>query len=334
MTNQARSRAIQMDQMPTPTSPETHPNQQPKVTLAEAIDAIGRGTFKERELAPLSDLSRQDAATLAASWPSFPEATRERLVRELDELAEAKVEYIFGRALRIALDDPSPVVRQLAIAALWEDEGSDLPDRFLRLTDTDPSDDVRAEAAQALGKFAELCAEGELDDELHDRLRSTLLNYAGDAREPFIVRRRCLESVAPLGNDPEVRQLIEDAYDEDDDGLRVAAIYAMGKSLDSRWLSSVMMELDNPDAEIRFEAARAAGLLGSDKAVEPLLELLTDTDTEVRHAAIGALGEIGSQGAINALRRLAKTAGEADSEAVANALETASIGVDALRLAR
>jgi HEAT repeat protein len=333
MTNQARSRAIQMDQMPTPTSPETLPNQ-PKVTLAEAIDAIGRGTFKERDLVPLSDLSRQDAATLAASWLSFPEAIRERLVRELDDLAETKVEYIFGRALRIALTDPSPVIRQLAIAALWEDEGSDLPDRFLHLTDTDPSDDVRAEAAQALGKFAERCAEGELDDEIHDRLRNTLLQYAGDAREAFIVRRRCLESVASFGSDPEVRQLIEDAYDEDDDGLRVAAIYAMGKSLDSRWLSSVMMELDNPDAEVRFEAARAAGQLGSDRAVEPLLELLTDTDTEVRHAAIGALGEIGSQGAINALRRLAKNAGEADSEAVANALEAASIGVDALRLAR
>jgi hypothetical protein len=54
----------------------------------------------------------------------------------------------------------------------------------------------------------------------------------------------------------------------------------------------------------------------------------------VRHAAIGALGEIASQGAVNALRRLAKNAGEADQDAVANALEAASIGSDATRLAR
>jgi HEAT repeat protein len=333
MTNRARLRAIQMDPMPTPTSPETHPKQ-PRVTLAEAIAAIGQGTFKEPEFVPLSDLSRQDAATWSASWRSFPEAIRERVVRQMAELAEAKVEYIFGRALRVALDDPSPVVRQLAVAALWEDEGSDLPDLLLTLADADPSDDVRAEALQALGKFADRCAEGELDEDLAERLRSALLAYANDAREPFIVRRRSIESVAAFGSDSEVRQLIEETYEGDDESLRAAAIYAMGKSLDARWLSDVLMELDNPDAELRFEAARAAGQIGSDRAVEPLIELLADADTEVRHAAIGALGEIASPGAVNALRRLAGNAGEADQDAVANALEVASIGSDATRLAR
>src|SRR5262249_6974951 len=145
-TKRAPSREILMGQMPTPTSPEPRPNSDP--SPADAIAAIGRSDFTPRDLIPLADLGRADAATFARAWPSFPDEQRERVLRAIAELAETNVQYVFGRALRVALTDPSPVVRQLAVAALWEDEGSDLIPTLLDLVDHDPSQDVRAEAAQ------------------------------------------------------------------------------------------------------------------------------------------------------------------------------------------
>ena len=67
---------------------------------------------------------------LAVAWESIPEDNRIDLVRRFDELSEERVELNFGRALRVALDDRSAVVRQLAIAGLWEDESSELLDRL------------------------------------------------------------------------------------------------------------------------------------------------------------------------------------------------------------
>src|SRR6266508_4356377 len=123
MTRRALSPGTPMDQMPIPTSLE--PRRESEATPADAIAAIGRGDFVPRDLVPLSDLGRADAAALARAWPSFSASIRERVVREIGDLAETNVQYVFGRALRIALADESAVVRQLAVAALWEDLGSD-----------------------------------------------------------------------------------------------------------------------------------------------------------------------------------------------------------------
>jgi HEAT repeat protein len=323
-------RAIPMDQMPTPTSPEPRPNTDP--TLADAIAAIGRGDFTSRDLIPLADLGRADAATLARAWPAFTDEQRESVVRGLAELAESDVQYVFGRALRVALGDPSPVVRQLAVAALWEDEGSDLIPTFLDLVDRDPSQDVRAGAAQGLARFAELAAEGDLDPDVADRLRRTLVAVAADPTEPYLIRRRALETVAAFGRDADIVDLIRDAYDADDAGLRVGALYAMGRSCDVGWLDALVHEFESPDAEMRYEAARASGELGDDRAIPGLSSLAMEEDAEVRQAAIGALGRIGGTPAVNALRRLARSAALADREAIEEALDESLLSVDALRL--
>ncbi len=316
--------------MLTPTFPEQRPNTDP--TPADAIAAIGRGDFTPTDLIPLSDLRRADAAALARVWPSFAEADRERVVRTIAELAETNLQYVFGRALRVALTDASPVVRQLAIAALWEDDGLDLVPTLLDFVDGDESQDVRSEAAQGLGRFAELAAEDGLEPSIADRLRSTLVTVAGDPGEPYLIRRRALESVAVFGEEPEIVELIRQAYDADDAGLRAGALYAMGRSLDSGWLEAVIHEFTSPDVEMRYEAARAAGELADDRAVPGLVQLASDEDIEVRQTAIGALGKIGGTSAVNALRRLAPRVAATDREAVEEALEEAVVSVDALRL--
>lgn len=318
-----------MVQMPTPTSQEQPPKSGP--TPADAIAAIGRGEFQPSELTPLSDLGRADTTALARAWRDFPEAARATAVRCCAELAETNLQYTFGRVLRIALDDPSALVRQLAVAALWEDDGTDLVGRYLMLLRNDQSQDVRAEAAQGLATFADRAAEEGLSPERAAEIRSALVAVAGDATEPYLVRRRALESVAVFGSQDRIVDLIREAYDADDHGARAGALYAMGRSLDRRWLPTILAELESADAEMRYEAARASGRLGDDRAVPGLAALGLDLDPEVRCAAIDALGNIGGSAAVSVLRALRASSPESDAEAIEDALEEATTSLAVLR---
>jgi HEAT repeat protein len=295
--------------------------EQPRPKLAEALSAIRNGDLSQTQIAHLSDLSRANARTLAGAWESIPEGNRIDLVRRFDELSEERVELNFGRALRVALDDRSAVVRQLAIAGLWEDESSELLDRLREMLLNDESPDVRAQAAAALERFSSKAAVGTLDQPIANDLRDALRRSAIDADAPYAVQRRALESLGPYAADPEISSLITEAFDSDDHGLQCSALYAMGRSQDLGWLPNILAQLESEDPEIRFEAARAAGLLGSADALPVLLQAARDDDAEVRHVAIGAISQIGGRGAVRALERLAEDAGEADLELIQSAID-------------
>lgn len=295
--------------------------QQLRSLVGEAIAAIQDGDLSETQVARLSDLSRDNERALAAAWDSIPEANRVDLVRRFDELSEERVELNFGRALRIALGDSSAVVRQLAVAGLWEDESSDLLGRLREILENDESPDVRAQAAAALERFASKAAVGSLDDRVASELRNELHLSASQAGAPYAVQRRALESLGPYASDPEVSSLIMEAFDSADHGLQCSALYAMGRSQELRWLPIILEQLESDDPEIRFEAARAAGLLGSADALPVLLQAARDEDAEVRHVAISSIGQIGGRGAVRALERLAEDAGEADLELIEAAID-------------
>ena len=319
-----------MGTMPTPTSPEQAPKQQR--SPAEALSALGSGTIADQDIAALSDLSVADARALATAWPLFPESVRVDAVRRAVGLTEEHVHYAFGRLFRCALADDSAVVRQLAIAGLWEDERSDLLPILNERLQADESPDVRAEAAQGLSRFADRAAAAELASEASERLYHALLGAARDEGEALIVRRRSLESVAAFGRRGDVAELIQSAYEDDDAALQASALYAMGRSLDRRWLRTVLDEFESPDAEFRYEAARASGQIGDAEAVTGLGSLAQDEDTEVRHAAIQALGSIGGPGATRTLRALQTSASPVDREVIEEALDEASIVTDPVRL--
>ena len=295
----------------------------PPPPLEETIRALRQGPVRATDVARLSDLGREDGRLLAREWPTLPEATRVAIVRAMDELAEERVELTFGRALRVALDDEAAAVRQLAVAALWEDEREDLLERMLDLVERDPSQDVRAAAARGLGRFAERAAAGDLDEAVARRLRSTLAALAEDETVPYGVRRGALEAVGVFGREERVGELIRDAYEGDDEGLRASALYAMGRSLDTGWFGTLIDELQSPEAELRYEAARACGTLGDDRAVPELGQAARDGDVEVRQAAIAALGQVGGRGAVRVLRALAEEADEVDAETIEAAIEEA-----------
>lgn len=288
-------------------------------SLHDVLAELRAGDLSEARVARLSDLSREDGRILAQAWPTFTEETREAIVRRIDELSEERLDVNFRRALRVALDDPSAAVRQLAVAALWEDDSTELLGRFEDLLGQDTSEDVRAQAAAALEPYVARAAEGELDTADADRLRDLLL-AATSPNEPLVVQRRALEALGPLGSDPQVRDLIAEFYESDEQALRCSAVYAMGRSLQAEWMPDILAELENDEAELRYEAARAAGAMGSQDALPGLLSAARDEDAEVRHAAIAAIGQIGGRGGARALERLADDAEEADFELIESTL--------------
>src|SRR5215210_2704680 len=163
--------------------------------LTEAISAFRVGDLSQTQVARLSDLSRVNARELAAAWESIPEGNRINLVRRFDELSEERVELNFGRALKVALNDRSAVVRQLAVAGLWEDESSEMLDRLRDILEHDESPDVRAQAAAALERFASKAVAGSLDESITSDLRDSLRRSANDRDAPYAVQRRALESL-------------------------------------------------------------------------------------------------------------------------------------------
>jgi len=264
---------------------------------------------------------------LADVWSRADEAVRVAAVRTMADLADDRIELNFGRALRLALRDGSAVVRQLAVAALWEDERSDLLAELLRMVRSDPSDDVRAEAARGLGGFADRSVrDGSAADAR--AVRDALVAIAADEGSAFLLRRRAIEAVGAFGQEPAVRAIVQAAYESDEQDFQAGALTAMGRSQDSRWLPIVAAELGSAEPELRFEAARACGAIGDDSVVPELAELTGDADAEVRYAAVAALGQIGGRAAVRVLRALAEGASPYDAELIEAALEEALVGSD------
>ena len=300
----------------------------------DALHAWQRGDVGASDVSALADLSRADAELLAQRWPALGEETRIAVARTMSELAEERFDLHFGRALRLMLDDPSATVRQLAVAALWEDEGADLPGRLLTIIAADPSQDVVAQAIQSLAATSERVAMSEIDPDQARHIAAILLGTADDVSLAPTVRRRALEVGAVCGDARRVTHLIEEFYEADEPGFRASAVYAMGRTADRRWLPLILAEFGDDDAELRFEAARAAGELGDSSALPGLIELAADEDPEVRQAAIGAIGHIGGRSGVRALEHLAANAGECDADAIEEARLEAETSVDPLGVER
>ena len=191
----APSPRTQTDQMTTPISPDPPPSTE-SGNLAPTIDAIVGGDFSRSRLATLSDLDRQRAAYLRRHWLDIPTTERHALLLALAEISEESLDFNFNRVFRIALGDPDPVIRQLAILDLWEDDGRDLPAIFVDMLKHDQSDDVRAAAADALSTACDAIAGGEADMLDREDLIELFADLIQNPMESPTVRRRSLGAVA------------------------------------------------------------------------------------------------------------------------------------------
>jgi hypothetical protein len=302
-----------------------------KPSLEDVLGDLERGERFYADLLGFSDLSNLDLALLESSWPRITPELRASVVREAFDLGQEDFKLQFSRLFLFATNDDDLQVRQIAVSALGFEAEPQAAERLLDILRDDLSDDVRSEAAKSLGPYVMLAEWEELPASLAERLSRQLFSVAEDEDESWHVRRRAAESAAAFGPNERVNRLVQRMYDEDEIGLRASALYAAGRGNQRSWLSVAIEEFGNDDAEIRFEAARSAGMFGDVDALPGLSELAQkDHDVDVRHAAIAAIGEIGGVGANRILMRLYESASESDQEVIDDAMIEASLESDPL----
>ncbi|MDE2860381.1 MAG: HEAT repeat domain-containing protein [Chloroflexota bacterium] len=276
--------------------------------------------LRNADLMQLSDLTSEDLRLVASVWRDIDAGRRRDLLVRLIDLSEENLEAEFSDLFRHCLGDENPEVRAKAIEGLWECDERTLVTPLIALLGQDPFEEVRAAAATALGKFALLSQTGKLLQKDRDRIKQSLMRSVLDGDETLSVRRRAMEAVAPFNTD-DVQSVIQDAYRSPVKGMRCSAVYAMGKSCDSRWLPTILAELQNTDAAMRYEASNACGELGEEPAVPHLIPLFEDDDHLTQISAITAVGNIGGNLARKALLRCIKSADDVASEAAQEALD-------------
>lgn len=277
-------------------------------------------------IASLSDMSRAEADKFAVTWAALSLERQRQLVKRLVEMAEENVELDFHLIFLMCLDSEDAQVRENAILGLWEIEDRSLIEPLIKALTTDVSPKVRSAAAVALGKFAILADEDELPEADGARVRDALMSVLRNEKETPDVRRRALESAAPFDSHV-IREYIRRSYESDDLNQKSSAIFAMGRTGETRWLSYLFKELRGLSPVLRFEAANACGELGDESAVPHLIPLLDDDDLQVQLAAIRALGEIGGSTAMRALQNCIHS----DEPAIRDAAREAIDYADAMR---
>jgi HEAT repeat protein len=281
------------------------------------------------KLAGLSNLDLAELRLLERAWEAMTTERRLEIVTRLVDLAEDNFDLDYNSIFKGRLKDPDNRVRCAAIEGLWENEETSLIEPLISLLAHDPAEDVRSAAAKDLGKFALLAELEKVRPGLKDRIAGALLGAISDRNQPLEVKRRALESVAPLSL-PQVREAIAQAYGSGNRLYKISAVFAMGKNCDPVWLPMLSKEMDSADSALRYEAATAAGDLGEKHAVPLLARLIDDPDLEVQLAAIKALGRIGAPEAKGSLEACRNDPNEAIREEAAAALDELAAGGDPL----
>jgi hypothetical protein len=153
----------------------------------------------------------------------------------------------------------------------------------------DVNEDIRENAARALGEIADPIAA--------EALIATLSDLDEDVR---------FEATRALGNlacKSAFKHLVRLLSEEDPD-LCAAAADALGKVGFTHAIGSLLQLLDHKDRFVRESAARSLGKIGELGAVEPLIQIMrNDSISEVRAAATVALRLIGGPVAERAISR-------------------------------
>lgn len=270
----------------------------------------------------LSGLGTAEIEQVKPVWDRLSADFRANLLNQLTESSESNFEFDYKELGWLALNDGDGLVREEAINLLWEDETIGFMSRLIEMSQYDESDNVRAAAVSALGRFILLGEYEEISEADATRAQEAAINLLTDANEELNVRRRALEAISNSSHEI-VAEAIEEAYNSGEHLMQVSSIFAMGRSYDAQWNETVLKELKNNDPEMRYEAARAAGELEIEESVRDLGLIAVNDELEVKTVAIWSLGEIGGREALRILTALAEDAEEAENDELIEAIEDA-----------
>lgn len=135
------------------------------------------------------------------------------------------------------------------------------------------------------------------------------LKRMGDeaALEPMLERaerrnRPAIEILGKIGSDEPVDTLLEYIETDADPQLQKTTLKALGEIGATTATEQVAAKLDAENEILRSYAARALGMIGDTRAIEPLTDVLeNDSSATVRGSAAWALNQIGTQRALEAI---------------------------------
>lgn len=122
------------------------------------------------------------------------------------------------------------------------------------------------------------------------------------------VRQAAARALGELGDVTSTRALLDALERETVGEVRCAVVYALGLLGDERALEPLLLVLrgTGEQAQTRAMAAEALADLRLARAIDPLIAALSDPEPQVRFFTVFALGEIGDERALPELLRLAE----------------------------
>jgi HEAT repeat protein len=291
-----------------------------KIPFQNVVDALLESRdFPKGYLQYFSDIDPASLTILMEAWPRVEAGRKHSLLAELERTAEEDTLVSFDDLAQALLDDPDPGVRAGAIRLLGENMDPKLAPRYIRLLQEDPEQQVRGEAASALGQYVMLGELDEIPEQTHLAVEEALLE-AARGQDSAEVQRRVVEALG-FSSRPEVVTLIESAFRRPDPRWKASALFAMGRSSDDRWTEPVMQMLLNDDPRVRLAAVQAAGELGLAPARSILIGLVdAEEEDDIVGAAIWSLSQIGGADARSLIESLI---GESEDDELTGFLEDA-----------
>ena len=244
------------------------------------------------DLSQLSGLSKEEINKFQIAWAKMESNRKYNLLMKLHDLSEVSPQMDFSDIFRICLNDADNTIREQAIYGLWEYDDRVIINPIITILTNDPSNRVRVSAAKLLAKFADMAQEGKLLKRDSVKIRNALINVIRENTTDLQVKKHAIESIACF-NEPEIHQIIHEAYQTKNSELERSAIHAMGRSSNIQWLSILIKETNHENLETRCEAIYACGQLGDETTVPHIINLIQDDDIDVQLSAIRTLGTIG-----------------------------------------
>lgn len=296
-----------------------------QISIDKFIETLLDESIKDSDIVVgrFSDLEKSELEALKESWPKVNPNRRRHIMRELREVIENDMLVCFDGIAMLALEDSDPDVRKNAVGLLWECEKKHLIPMLIEMMKEDENVEVRAAAATGLGKFVYLGEMEEIPTEAYTQTENALLETI-QGEDDKLVRRRALEAVS-FSYHRAVHDEIRKAYASNDTDWVASAMFAMGRSADSRWSDMVIENLDHPSSDVQVAAINAAGELSLAEAREPLLVMLEGRQLaeDLQQVIVWSLSQIGGENVRSALEYLLETIEEDGGDEIIEFLESA-----------
>jgi HEAT repeat protein len=292
------------------------------IPFKDVVSALLDSTksFPPKFLHRFSDLTEPEISELRKVWLQIIDDHKINLLSDLADIAEVETLVCFDQIGKLGITDPLVSVRLVGVQLLQSSEDYRMAIALIKLMKNDPEENIRAEAAFALGKFIYMGEVEGLSPEKYERILTALFILLR-GQDTALVRQKALEAISYSSHE-DIPDQITKAFESKEKNWKLSAIVAMGHTADERWSAPVLSLIHSEDWDFQLEAIKAAGELELKDACLPLLRLLKQkqVDPDILHAVIFALAKIGGENVRTELERLLE---EAEDDDEAEFIETA-----------